>query len=67
VEVPSIRPAAWGNLQLIVDGFSIGGADAALRRPFSITANTVPQCKEFCREQGVAIRFERRKRANLNI
>jgi cyclase len=58
VRIPVIASGGVGNLQHLVDGVTIGGADAVLAASiFHFREYTVPQAKEYMREHGVEVRL----------
>ncbi|WP_097458889.1 imidazole glycerol phosphate synthase subunit HisF [Mangrovitalea sediminis] len=58
VSVPVIASGGVGNLQHLVDGIKLGGADAVLAASiFHFGEFTVPQAKAFMRAQGVEVRL----------
>lgn len=58
VSVPVIASGGVGNLQHLVDGVSLGGADAVLAASiFHFGEYSVPQAKAFMREQGIEVRL----------
>ena len=58
VTVPVIASGGVGNLQHLVDGVTLGGADAVLAASvFHFGEYTVPQAKAFMRERGIEVRL----------
>jgi len=58
VSVPVIASGGVGNLQHLVDGVTLGRADAVLAASiFHFREYTVPQAKEFMRAQGIEVRL----------
>ncbi len=58
VSVPVIASGGVGNLQHLVDGVKEGKADAVLAASiFHFGEYTVPEAKQFMREQGVEVRL----------
>ena len=58
VNIPIIASGGVGNLQHLVDGVKLGGADAVLAASiFHFGEYTVPQAKQFMREQGIEVRL----------
>ena len=58
VNVPVIASGGVGNLQHLVDGVTIGGADAVLAASiFHFGQHTVPEAKEYMRDKGIEIRM----------
>lgn len=58
VTVPVIASGGVGNLQHLVDGVKIGKADAVLAASiFHFGEYSVPQAKQFMRDQGVEVRL----------
>lgn len=58
VAVPVIASGGVGNLQHLVDGVELGGADAVLAASiFHFGEYTVPQAKAYMAERGIEIRF----------
>jgi cyclase len=58
VAVPVIASGGVGNLQHLVDGVTLGRADAVLAASiFHFREYTVPQAKEFMRAQGIEVRL----------
>jgi imidazole glycerol-phosphate synthase subunit HisF len=58
VAVPVIASGGVGNLQHLVDGVTLGRADAVLAASiFHFREYTVPQAKQFMREQGIEVRL----------
>jgi cyclase len=58
VPVPVIASGGVGNLQHLVDGVTLGRADAVLAASiFHFREYTVPQAKEFMRSQGIEVRL----------
>lgn len=58
VKVPVIASGGVGNLQHLVDGVTIGGADAVLAASiFHFGQHTVPEAKEYMRDKGIEIRM----------
>jgi imidazole glycerol-phosphate synthase subunit HisF len=57
VEVPLIASGGVGNLQHLVDGITLGGADAVLAASiFHYGEYTVQQAKEYMAAQGIEVR-----------
>lgn len=57
VSIPVIASGGVGELQHLVDGITIGGADAVLAASiFHFGEHTIPEAKQFMAEQGVEIR-----------
>ena len=58
VDVPIIASGGVGNLQHLVDGVKLGGADAVLAATiFHYGEYTVKQAKEYMRDQGIEVRL----------
>ncbi|HET8711779.1 MAG TPA: imidazole glycerol phosphate synthase subunit HisF [Spongiibacteraceae bacterium] len=58
VPVPVIASGGVGNLQHLVDGIKLGGADAVLAASiFHFGQFTVPEAKRFMQEHGVEVRL----------
>ncbi|MBC6905883.1 imidazole glycerol phosphate synthase subunit HisF [Saccharophagus sp. K07] len=58
VPVPVIASGGVGNLQHLVDGVTLGGADAVLAASiFHFGEYTVPQAKAYMRERGIEVRL----------
>jgi len=58
VNIPVIASGGVGNLQHLVDGVVIGGADAVLAASiFHFGQHTVPEAKQYMAEQGVEVRL----------
>jgi cyclase len=58
LEIPVIASGGVGNLQHLVDGVKLGGADAVLAASiFHYGEYTVQQAKEFMAEQGIEVRL----------
>jgi len=58
VEVPVIASGGVGNLQHLVDGVKIGGADAVLAASiFHFGEYTVRQAKEYMAQHGIEMRL----------
>ncbi len=58
VAVPVIASGGVGNLQHLADGVTLGGADAVLAASiFHFGEYSVPQAKQFMREQGIEVRL----------
>jgi len=58
VNIPIIASGGVGNLQHLVDGVKLGGADAVLAASiFHFGEYSVPQAKQFMREQGIEVRL----------
>lgn len=58
VDVPMIASGGVGNLQHLVDGVKIGGADAVLAASiFHYGEYTVREAKEYMREHGIEVRL----------
>lgn len=57
VPVPVIASGGVGNLQHLVEGITLGGADAVLAASiFHFGEYTVPQAKAYMRERGIEVR-----------
>jgi cyclase len=57
VQIPVIASGGVGNLEHIKDGFTKGGASAALAASiFHFREYTIAECKEYLRRQGVEVR-----------
>ena len=57
VNIPIIASGGVGNLQHLVDGVKLGGADAVLAASiFHFGEYTIPQAKEFMHAQGIEVR-----------
>lgn len=57
VDVPLIASGGVGNLQHLVDGVTMGGADAVLAASiFHYGEFTVQQAKDYMREHGLEVR-----------
>lgn len=57
VNIPVIASGGVGNLQHLVDGVVIGGADAVLAASiFHFGEYTIPEAKQYMAEQGVEVR-----------
>lgn len=57
VNIPIIASGGVGNLQHLVDGVKIGGADAVLAASiFHFGEYSIPQAKEFMHQQGIEVR-----------
>jgi len=57
VNIPIIASGGVGNLQHLVDGVKVGGADAVLAASiFHFGEYTIPQAKEFMHAQGIEVR-----------
>lgn len=58
VSVPVIASGGVGNLQHLVDGVELGGADAVLAASiFHFGEYTVPQAKQYMAERGIEVRL----------
>lgn len=58
VNIPVIASGGVGNLQHLVDGIKQGGADAVLAASiFHFGQYTIPEAKQFMREQGIEVRL----------
>lgn len=58
VNIPVIASGGVGNLQHLVDGIKQGGADAVLAASiFHFGQHTIPEAKQFMREQGIEVRL----------
>jgi cyclase len=58
VDVPLIASGGVGNLQHLVDGIKLGGADAVLAASiFHYGEYTVHQAKEYMQQQGIEVRL----------
>lgn len=58
LEIPVIASGGVGNLQHLVDGVKVGGADAVLAASiFHYGEYTVRQAKEFMAQQGIEVRL----------
>ncbi len=58
LEIPVIASGGVGNLQHLVDGVKLGGADAVLAASiFHFGEYTVQQAKEFMAQQGIEVRL----------
>ena len=58
VDVPIIASGGVGNLQHLVDGVKLGGADAVLAASiFHYGEFTVRQAKEYMRDHGIEVRL----------
>jgi cyclase len=58
LEIPVIASGGVGNLQHLVDGVKLGGADAVLAASiFHFGEYTVQQAKEFMAKQGIEVRL----------
>jgi cyclase len=58
LEIPVIASGGVGNLQHLVDGVKLGGADAVLAASiFHFGEYTVQQAKEFMSQQGIEVRL----------
>jgi cyclase len=58
VEVPIIASGGVGNLQHLVDGVKLGGADAVLAASiFHYGEYTVKQAKQYMAQQGIEVRL----------
>jgi cyclase len=58
VAVPVIASGGVGNLQHLVDGVTLGGADAVLAASiFHFGEYSVPQAKAYMRERGIEVRL----------
>ena len=58
VEIPVIASGGVGNLDHLVEGITIGGADAVLAASiFHFGEYTVPQAKAYMAEHGVEVRL----------
>lgn len=58
VSVPVIASGGVGNLQHLVDGVTLGGADAVLAASiFHFREYTIPEAKQFLHERGIEVRL----------
>src|SRR5690606_27458574 len=58
VSVPVIASGGVGNLQHLVDGVTLGGADAVLAASiFHFREYTIPEAKQYMRERGIEVRL----------
>jgi cyclase len=58
VEIPLIASGGVGNLQHLVEGITVGGADAVLAASiFHFGEYTVPQAKAYMAERGIEVRL----------
>ena len=58
LEIPLIASGGVGNLQHLVDGVKLGGADAVLAASiFHFGEYTVRQAKQFMAQQGIEVRL----------
>ena len=58
VNVPIVASGGVGNLQHLVDGVTIGHADAVLAASiFHFGEYTIPEAKQFMADQGIAVRL----------
>jgi cyclase len=58
LEIPVIASGGVGNLQHLVDGVKLGGADAVLAASiFHYGEYTVQQAKQFMAQQGIEVRL----------
>ena len=58
VEIPVIASGGVGNLDHLVEGITLGGADAVLAASiFHFGEYTVPQAKAYMAERGVEVRL----------
>ena len=58
LEIPVIASGGVGNLQHLVDGVKLGGADAVLAASiFHYGEYTVQQAKQFMALQGIEVRL----------
>jgi cyclase len=58
VEIPVIASGGVGNLQHLVEGITLGGADAVLAASiFHFGEYTVPQAKAYMAERGIEVRL----------
>ncbi len=58
VDVPVIASGGVGNLQHLVDGVTLGGADAVLAASiFHFGEYTVGEAKQYMAEQGIEVRL----------
>ncbi len=58
VDVPLIASGGVGNLQHLVDGVQLGGADAVLAASiFHYGEYTVQQAKQFMQQHGIEVRL----------
>lgn len=58
VSIPVIASGGVGNLQHLVDGVMLGGADAVLAASiFHFREYTIPEAKQFMRERGIEVRL----------
>jgi cyclase len=57
VEIPVIASCGVGNLDHLVEGITLGGADAVLAASiFHFGEYTVPQAKAYMAEHGIVVR-----------
>jgi imidazole glycerol-phosphate synthase subunit HisF len=58
VDIPVIASGGVGNLQHLVDGILLGGADAVLAASiFHFAEYTVPEAKAYMAERGIEVRL----------
>jgi cyclase len=58
LEIPVIASGGVGNLQHLVDGVKLGGADAVLAASiFHYGEYTVQQAKQYMAQQGIEVRL----------
>jgi cyclase len=58
VEIPVIASGGVGNLQHLVEGITLGGADAVLAASiFHFGEYTVPQAKAYMAARGIEVRL----------
>jgi len=58
VNIPVIASGGVGNLQHLVDGIVLGGADAVLAASiFHFGQHTIPEAKAFMAQQGITVRL----------
>jgi cyclase len=58
VEIPVIASGGVGNLDHLVEGITLGGADAVLAASiFHFGEYTVPQVKAYMAERGIEVRL----------
>ena len=58
VEIPVIASGGVGNLQHLVEGITLGGADAVLAASiFHFGEYTVPEAKAYMAERGIEVRL----------
>ena len=58
VEIPVIASGGVGNLDHLVEGITLGGADAVLAASiFHFGEHTVPEAKAYMAERGIEVRL----------